>query len=182
MSKVQLDEMGVFMVLKGPPQDKLSRALWASIYGRRKLLVAFRVMPGFLFEEDGKRVIEPLLQEPVSLLTAVTGVNQEMGASRKPWMDCVVLSTKVDHLAGKPKPFPQFAHMPLCSVLARGSYFDVSYNMQTSMGGIILAGQRSHVTAQDFWTKRTADGWYVSSKPQPAKETSEDQEFSSTAW
>lgn len=161
MSQHQLDDnLGVFVILNGPTIDKIVASLRASITGRRKQNVTFSVMPGFLFDEEGRRVVEPILQDPIKLVTSVNGIQQEMGkAGLLP--DCVNLTVRVEQRVGSIKPLPHFRNLAIRQVLAVGAHLHLSYNVETRMGGVALNNQRSLVTSKDYWQNRIADGWLI---------------------
>lgn len=187
MSLSQLDnDLGVLVLMNGPTPDKITRSFWANNAGRRKQLLAFGVMPGFLFDEEGKKVVEPMLESLIKLIGSITGMQQEF-QGKQPLADSVNLTVRVEQEVKGVKPLPQFrASMAFTNVLAPGARLCLSYNVKTRMGGIALNGQRHLVTAQDYWRTRLADGWLVAAEPSikgiHAEPEDNAAEQSNTAW
>lgn len=180
------DNLGVFVIVNGPTPEKITRSFWANNAGRRRQLLAFGLMPGFLFEEEGKKVVEPMLEAPLKLAGSIVGVQQESQGQQLP-VNCVNLTVKIEEALKGVKPLPQFQeNISFTNVLMPGAHLHFSYNVSTRMGGIALNGQRHLIGSQDYWETRMADGWLVAAEPpkeEPAPKAKKyDFEQSNTAW
>lgn len=179
LSKIDND-LGAFVLLNGPTSDRLTRSFWANNAEQRKQLLNFGVMPGLLFDEDGKRVVEPLLTNPAKLTVSVTGIQQEI-CDAKPLTNCVNLMVRIEQKLANIKPVPNFeGTVNYTNILTPGAHLIFSYNLKTKMGGIALNNRNSLVTSQDYWKTRTADGWLIQTTP--PKEEEIEVEQSTTAW
>ncbi len=187
MSLSQLEnDLGVFVLTNGPTAEEITKSFWADATGRKKRPVTFKVMPGILVDEEGKRAVAPLLYKPMVAVAIITGMQQELRDAR-PARNCVNLTVRIERKPASIAPLPEFSNcMTVYNIFTPGTPLRLSYNVKTRMGGIALNGQQCLVTSQDYWEARTADGWLMAADPpkkgQEDSTSTDDGEQSTSAW